>query len=258
MRLRQAIGNLVSNACKLTPAGGRISVGLCRRDDQAIITVADTGVGIAPEFLPRIFDPFEQDPETRSRSRRGLGLGLSICRHVVEAHGGAITAASDGPGKGSVFTITLPIERPGAQPPGEPALSPNALRSVRVLLVEDDDDTRALLSSMLERFGAKVSAARTAGEAREVLQARRCDVLVCDLRLPDEDGLAFIRRVRAEADADLASLPAASISASRASADRDRALAAGYQLHLEKPVEAGQLAAAVLALARPSASPAVH
>jgi signal transduction histidine kinase/ActR/RegA family two-component response regulator len=260
VRLQQVFTNLLSNAVKFTPVGGRVSVALTRTDGQATVTVSDTGVGIAPDFLPRIFERFEQDPHTLSYSRRGLGLGLSICRYFVEQHGGSIAATSEGPGKGSTFSVTLPLE--GRQASSSElirsSLAPDALRAITVLLVEDDDDTRALLTSVLERYGARVNASPSTTDALESLQQGDCDVLLCDLRMPDGDGLAFIRHVRSQSDERVASVPAASITASRLAEDRAHALSAGYQIHLQKPIDPDDLAAAVLALARPSADVVVH
>jgi CheY-like chemotaxis protein len=252
--------NLLSNAVKFTPIGGRVGVTMARTSTQTTIAISDTGVGISPEFLHRLFHPFEQDSHTLSFSRRGLGLGLSICRHLVEQHGGAITAASDGPGKGTTVTVTLPLERGtgGTEVATHRRVALDALRSMSVLVVEHDDDTRALMTAVLERYGANVRASASAADALRVLKRTGCDVLLCDLRMPGVDGLAFLRDLRNQADERVASFPAASIAVSALPQDRDEALSAGYQLHLRKPVEPEDLAAAVLALCRPRGGPVVH
>jgi signal transduction histidine kinase/CheY-like chemotaxis protein len=252
VRLQQVFTNLLSNAIKFTPAGGRITVEMRRAGSRASVSISDTGVGISPEFVPRLFQRFEQDPQTLRHSRRGLGLGLSIARHFVERHGGTVHAASDGPGKGSTFTVDLPLqEHPAAAPQiGRDGLASDALRSISILLVEDDDDTRVLLTALLARFGAHVVPAASVAEALRVLERMHPDVMLSDLWMPTADGLALIHDVRHHADVRVATVPAASISASARIEDRDRALAAGYQLHLQKPVAPQDLAAAVLTLAR--------
>jgi signal transduction histidine kinase/ActR/RegA family two-component response regulator len=259
LRLHQVFTNLLSNAVKFTPIGGRVGIAMARTSTQTTIAISDTGVGIAPEFLHRMFHPFEQDSHTVSFSHRGLGLGLSICRHLVEQHGGAITAASEGPGKGTTVTVTLPLEqRTGVTEDAHCRVALDALRSVSVLVVEHDDDTRAFMTAVLERYGANVRGSASAAEALRILKRTDCDVLLCDLRMPGVDGLDFIRDVRSQADDHVISFPAASIAVSARPQDHDEALSAGYQLHLRKPVEPEDLAAAVLALRRPRDGPVVH
>jgi signal transduction histidine kinase/ActR/RegA family two-component response regulator len=259
LRLHQVFTNLLSNAVKFTPIGGRVGIAMARTSTQTTIAISDTGVGIAPEFLHRMFHPFEQDSHTVSFSRRGLGLGLSICRHLVEQHGGAITAASEGPGKGTTVTVTLPLEpRTRVTEDAHRRVALDALRSVSVLVVDHDDDTRALTTAVLERYGANVRASASAAEALRILKRTDCDVLLCDLRMPGVDGLEFIRDVRNQADEHVASFPAAWIAVSARPQDRDEALSAGYQLHLRKPVEPEDLAAAVLALRRRGGGSVVH
>ncbi len=260
VRLQQVFTNLLSNAAKFTPPGGRVSLTMKRSDTDAIIQVADTGIGIAPEFVPRVFERFEQEPEAATLSRKGLGLGLSICRHLVEQHRGEISVRSGGRDQGATFSVRLPLlpVEDETQMPPHTAISADALRSISVLLVEDDDDTRALLADILASYGATVSACRSATEGAWSIETRRCDVLVCDLQLPHADGLTFIRRLRQHADAELASTPAASITASTHPEDRDAALAAGYQLHLQKPVAPDDLAKAMITLARPRPDTTAH
>ena len=258
LRLHQVLTNLLSNAVKFTPVGGRVGIAMARTGTEMTIAISDTGVGITPEFLHRMFRPFEQDSHTLSFSRRGLGLGLSICRHLVEQHGGTITAASDGPGKGTTVTITLPLAQRAGLAEAHPVVARDALRSMSVLVVEHDDETRALMTTVLERYGANVSASASAADALRILKRTDCDVLLCDLRMPGVDGLEFIRDLRHQADDHVASFPAVSIAVSARPQDRDEALSAGYQLHLRKPVEPVELAAAVLALRRPGGGPVVH
>jgi signal transduction histidine kinase/ActR/RegA family two-component response regulator len=256
VRLQQVFTNLLSNAAKFTPVGGRISVAVHRTGSRAAVTVTDTGVGIAADFLPRVFERFEQDPATIGYSRRGLGLGLSICRHFIEQQRGTITAASDGPGKGTTFTVTLPLERSREsriEHSGH-ALAPDALRSISILLIEDDGDTRTMLTDVLQGYGARVAALASATAGLDTLRTSHYDVALCDLWMPDMDGFAFIRSVRAQADRRLAALPAAAITASGLSDDQDRALKEGFSAHLQKPVDPRELAAAVLALARRGSS----
>jgi signal transduction histidine kinase/ActR/RegA family two-component response regulator len=250
VRLQQVFTNLLSNAAKFTPEWGRVTVNMSRTATHARVVVSDTGVGIAPDFLPRMFQRFEQDSHTLAHSRRGLGLGLSIARHFVERQGGTIRAASEGPGKGSNFTVTLPLERRQLRG-GEafrPRLAADALRSISILLVDDDDDTRLLLANMLERYGARVTTARSASQALGLLGHIELDVVLSDLRMPGQDGFALMREIRRQPDGTVASLPAAALTVSRRSEDREHALSAGYQLHLQKPVDPDELAAAVLAL----------
>lgn len=259
VRLQQVFTNLLANAAKFTPANGSVSVTMARTATEATVRVADTGVGIAAEFLPRVFERFAQNPETLSLSRHGLGLGLSICRHFIEQLGGRITVASDGPGRGSTFEVGLPLaHRDDASDRARAAIPPNALCGVSILLLEDDDDTRGLLAQTLARYGASVEGARCVDEARRALGGGGYDVLLCDLRMAGEDGFAFIQEIRRHPDRRIASLPAASITASPLLQDRDRALAAGYQSHLCKPVDTDELAGVMLALARRAGGDRVH
>jgi CheY-like chemotaxis protein len=251
VRLQQVFTNLLSNAMKFTPPGGHIAVEASCTASTAVVAIKDDGVGISTEFLPRVFDGFQQDPRTQAASSRGLGLGLSIARHFVERHGGTIRADSEGPGKGATFTVVLPLQpQQGAveerRPAGVPA---GALRAISVLLVEDDEDARTLLTETLEYYGARVWPVASASEAAQVLERHQADVLLSDLRLPGEDGFALIHNLRSRRDPYMASIPAASITASRLTEDRHHALAAGYQLHLQKPVDPDELVSAILALA---------
>jgi signal transduction histidine kinase/ActR/RegA family two-component response regulator len=251
VRLQQVFTNLLSNAAKFTPAGGRISVALAQTDKDATVTVTDTGIGITAAFLPRVFQRFEQDPATLSYSARGLGLGLSIARHFVERHYGSIYASSDGPGKGATFTVTLPLER-RRQPGGtarRPDVVPDALSAVSVLVVDDDEETRSMFRAMLERYGARVSAAGSADEALRLIDSDKYNVLLCDVRMPHRDGIALLREIR-DQSGPVRSMPAVAVTASLRVEDRDRALDAGFELHLQKPIGSDELAAALLSVTR--------
>jgi len=216
-----------------------------------MVTIKDDGIGISPEFLPHIFDGFQQDPRAVVAHARGLGLGLSIARHFVERHGGTIRAASGGAGQGATFTVVLPL-RPESVA-NEDRLQKDgpvgALHAMSVLLVEDDKDARLLLTQTLEYYGARVLPAASAAEAVRILEQHHADVLLSDLRMPGEDGFALIDRLRSERDPLLASIPAAAITASRLAEDRHHAIAAGYQLQLQKPVDPDELVSAILTLA---------
>jgi two-component system CheB/CheR fusion protein len=243
--------NLLSNAAKFTPPGGHVTVVASCAARSAVVTVKDDGVGISAEFLPHIFDGLQPSRTRPASGSSGLGLGLSIARHFVERHGGTIQAASDGPGKGARFTIVFPLRRVEATG-DERRLTDGptgALRSLSVLLVEDDEDARTLLTQTLEYYGARVRSFASALEAEQVLERQHIDVLLSDLRMAGEDGFALIRNVRSRHDPNVASIPAASITASRFSDDRHRAIAAGYQLHLQKPVDPDELVSAMLTLA---------
>jgi signal transduction histidine kinase/ActR/RegA family two-component response regulator len=253
-RLQQVIGNLLSNALKFTPAGGRVEIAAARVGATTEIVVSDTGGGIAPEFLPFVFDRFRQGDSTTTRAHGGLGLGLSIARHLVELHGGTIRAQSAGEAQGATFTVVLPIRAAG-----DPAASPlagageaarQALADVRVLVVDDQEEARTLLRAMLATAGARVYEASSAGEARSIIEQQRPDVLVSDIGMPREDGYELIRSIRqADHAHELARLPAIAVSAYARDDDRDRALAAGYDRHITKPVDPEALLEAVAAVA---------
>ena len=250
-RLEQVLTNLLSNAVKFTPAGGHVRVQLERADPRVIVRVIDSGKGIAPEFLPFVFDRFRQADSRRERHHGGLGLGLAVVRELVQAHGGTVTADSAGVGLGSTFTITLPMrtatepETANAPPTGVEHLSA-AIHRLRVLVVDDDQDARELLAIALEGHGAAVRTAPSAAEGLRHLEQDRFDVLVADIGMPDEDGYSFVRRLRArERDQRLARLPAIAVTAYGAASDRDEALRAGFDVHLPKPVDPDALVRAV-------------
>ncbi len=253
-RLQQVLWNLLSNAVKFTDVG-TIKVAVRREGSKVTLTVTDTGSGIAPEFMPFVFDRFRQADASITRRMGGLGLGLALVRHIVELHGGRVSVASDGPGQGASFKVTLPV---GAvmPPPEAPASNraepvsvnaPVALTGVRVLVVDDEPDARELLRAVLAEAGALVETARSAAEGLEVLQRFQPNVLVSDIGMPDEDGYAFLRRVRSLPRG--GAIPAIALTAYAREEDRVRALSIGYTTHLGKPVDPDALRRAVANLA---------
>lgn len=258
-RMQQVIWNLLSNAIKFTPRGGEVEIRLERRNEYAVIVVRDTGQGISPEFLPYVFDRFRQADSTATRVHGGIGLGLSIVRHLVELHGGTVKAESAGPGQGSCFTVQLPLTL-GRQKMAEvfrtedlsslTSLRLASLDGLRVLIVEDDSDSRELLTTLLGRCCVDVRAVASCAEALRVIQDQKPDVLVSDIAMPGEDGYTLIRKLR-QLDAEHGGCtPAIALTAFARDEDRDRALAAGFQAHLTKPVEPAELTAVVASLAR--------
>jgi signal transduction histidine kinase len=258
-RLQQIIWNLVSNAIKFTPGGGSVEVRVGRAGADAEIAVSDTGAGIRPEFLPRVFDRFTQADSSTTRAFGGLGLGLSIARHLAELHGGAVTAESRGEGRGATFRVRLPlITTPaGGQSHGDNAAGAGevvpaeaaALSGLRVLVVDDEPDVCELFTVIIKARGAEVAAFTSASEALEELRRNKTDVLVCDLAMPGMDGLSLIREVRALPAGDGAAVPAAALTAYARAEDRDRALASGFQTHVPKPVDPEELVRVVAELA---------
>jgi PAS domain S-box-containing protein len=251
-RLQQVVWNLLSNAAKFTPAGGRIEVSMRRMDHVCELSVRDTGRGIRPEFLPHVFDRFRQEQETSTRLYGGLGLGLAIVRHLVEMHGGSVDASSEGVDKGATFSVRLPrvaaaTPRARAPEPPVPKLGPAGLAGLRVLAVDDEADARELVATLLRRAGAEVRVAGSTDEALQILDAWTPDVLVSDLEMPGEDGYELLRRIRVGAHADL---PAIALTAYAAAQERIRALEAGFALHLPKPVDAAELQLVVLRATR--------
>lgn len=266
-RLQQVLWNLLTNAVKFTHKDGRILVALSRINSHVEIEVTDNGEGIAPTFLPHVFDRFRQADASTTRRHGGLGLGLSIVKQLVELHGGTIVANSAGLGSGATFRISLPLmatadDPQDASPPREhPARSINPeptslvemgeLKGVRVLVVDDEPDARALIRRFLQDCHADVLTAASADEAMEMLVRESPDVLVSDIGMPGQDGYALIRRVRSLSDAH-AHIPAVALTAYARVQDRVKAIQAGYQLHLSKPVEAIELVAMVESLAKGS------
>lgn len=256
-RLQQVVWNLVSNAVKFTPRGGRVQVVLARVQSHVELSVSDTGCGIKPGLLPYLFERFRQGDSSTTREHGGLGLGLAIAKQLVELHGGSIAVASDGPGRGSTFTIQLPFavlqasERraprevsPQESPPGDPHPRPD-LAGLRVLVVDDDSDARELVRRVLEGAAVQVSLASGARAALLLMEQHPVDIILSDIGMPEIDGYSFIRAVRARG----ISTPAVALTALVRSEDRTRALYAGFQTHLAKPVEPGELLATMSALA---------
>ncbi len=261
-RLQQVVWNLLSNAVKFTPKGGRVQLRLERINSHIEIVVSDTGVGIRKDFLPYVFERFRQGDSGPSRKTGGLGLGLSIVRHIVEMHGGVVLADSAGEGEGSTFTVTLPlmIVHPSPAPPRSHPLADHHqrlegltdLNGVHVLAVDDEEDSLSLLRVVLESAGARVTTAASAAGALEILQAERADVLVADIGMPEMDGLELIKRVRALPQPEARDIPAAALTAFARSEDRTKALQQGFEMHLAKPVDPGELVASVATLVRRS------
>jgi PAS domain S-box-containing protein len=261
-RLQQVVWNLLANAVKFTPTGGRVEVRLGRAHAQAQITVWDTGQGIDAEFLPFVFDQFRQADGTAMRRHGGLGLGLAIVRHLVEAHGGTVEAESPGAGRGATFTVRLPL--PGGDegaerrrvsaaaagaglPAGGRGSCPPGLAGARVLVVDDEADARGLAALALGKCGAEVRTCGSAAEALEALAEWSPHVLVCDIGMPETDGYALLRRIRAREGE--RKVPAIALTAYARAEDRIAALAAGFQMHVAKPVDPVELRMVVAALA---------
>jgi PAS domain S-box-containing protein len=242
-RLQQVVWNLVSNAVKFTPAGGRIEVETGREGPHCRITVRDTGVGIAPEFLPHVFQQFRQEEAGSARRFGGLGLGLTIVRHLVEMHGGSVTATSSGRGEGATFTVYLPLSAEaspaaGARERASAAERPAPrLAGVRVLAVDDEPDARGFTAEVLGRAGAEVRVAGSGAEALQVLKEFPADVLLADVEMPGGDGYDLLRRAREAGHG----MPAIAVTAHSSAADRVRVLTAGFRQHVPKPVEAAEL-----------------
>jgi PAS domain S-box-containing protein len=257
-RLQQALGNLLSNAIKFTPPGGKISIRLSGDERAVSICVTDTGIGIRQDFLPHVFERFRQADGSSTRAHGGLGLGLAIVRHIVEQHGGTVRAESNGPGTGTSLTLTLPAE---------PRLSERLLRAatplsdgptllgLHVLLVDDEADARELVEEFLRGQGADVSTATSAEEALARLQEVRPHVLVSDIGMPKEDGFTLMRRIRQLSPNDGGAVPAIAVTGLASREDARRALTAGFQEHLPKPLQLDKLLETVARLGRPALEP---
>lgn len=259
-RLQQVVSNLLSNAVKFTPRYGHITLRLDRIDSQVQLTVSDSGMGITREFLPYVFDRFSQANKTSERRLGGLGLGLTIVRHLVELHGGTVRADSPGEGKGATFTVTLPITAvrgeagvtsatPLAAAVRAPFSGTLMLDGLRLLIVDDEADARDLLVAMLGRQGAEVKACGSAAEALRAIEQWRPSLLVSDIGMPDEDGYELVRRLRALDPERGGAIPAVALTAYARGTDRMRVLAAGFQQHIAKPVEAVELITVIASLA---------
>lgn len=257
-RLQQVVWNLLSNAVKFTESGGRVWVKVSQVGGAVEVSVSDTGQGINQEFLPYVFDRFRQADSTTTRQHGGLGLGLAIARHLVEIHGGTIRAESAGVGQGAAFTIRLPllvepaISAADADDASQHKLarSQQTLSGVNVLLVDDDSDTLKLMATALTRRQANVTAVTSAGEAIQAITRRRPDVLVSDIAMPDEDGYGLIEQIRLLENGEAQKIPAVAITAYAREEDRERALSAGFQIYLAKPVELTELISVVARAAK--------
>jgi PAS domain S-box-containing protein len=252
-RLQQIVWNLVSNAIKFTGRNGVVQVSLRTAGDNAEIEVADDGQGIAPDFLPHIFERFQQGDSSSTRKHGGLGLGLAIVKNLTEMHGGSVKASSEGSGRGATFTVLLPLGRVTHESPPAPADPPGQLKAlladIVVMVVDDEADARELVQRLLEDAGARVAACDTAQAALRTLQNGLVpDVIVSDVAMPEQDGYDFMKRVR-QMQAPMSSVPAAALTALARVADRRRALLAGFQTHLTKPVDPAELVATVASLA---------
>ncbi len=262
VRLQQVVWNLLSNAVKFTPAGGHVEVRLERLDPHVGVIVSDTGKGISPDFLPYIFDRFRQADASSVRKYGGFGLGLALVKYLVELHGGTIEATSAGEDRGATFKVQLPV-RAVSSPLSEDESAPVAvsgleetimLAGVRALVVDDEDDARELIKAALSQYGAEVIAASSAAEAYELITATptrgRLDVMVTDLGMPGEDGYDLLRRLRMWEGGRGLHIPAVALKAYGRVEDRVRALNAGFQMHVAKPVEPAELAVVIASLVR--------
>lgn len=250
-RLQQVCWNLLSNAIKFTPANGRVKVTAASEADQLKIQVADSGIGIEPDFLPFVFEHFRQADGSSTRSHGGLGLGLAICRRLVELHGGTIEVDSPGIGQGATFTVLLPLRSSSAAPSGQtPASQEMSLQGVKAIVVEDDADARDLVTITLEQWGAEVKSVSSVAAAYELLASFRPTVIISDIGMPGEDGYTFLQTVRSSADAQLAQVPAIALTAYAQEEDCQRALSAGYENHIPKPFDPLDVVNAVHALAK--------
>jgi signal transduction histidine kinase/CheY-like chemotaxis protein len=255
-RLQQVVWNLVSNAVKFTPKGGRVQVALERVNSHVELSVSDTGDGIPADVLARVFERFWQAEAGPNRRHGGLGIGLAIVRHLVESHGGEVSAHSDGPGRGSVFTVKLPLmvttehvkdperRHPSARD-GAPATELARLDGVRALVVDDEPDSNEMVMALLGSCGAEVRVAASTAQTLDILDRWRPDVLVSDIGMPGEDGYALIAKVRARAADRGGNVPAVALTAYARVEDRVRILTAGFQMHVTKPVDPTELVAVV-------------
>lgn len=259
-RLRQVVWNLVSNAVKFTPRGGRVTVRVERAGESVRVSVEDTGEGIAPGFLPHVFEHFRQADQSNTRAHGGLGVGLAVVRHLVELHGGTVHAESTGMGRGATFVVVLPALETEQLPAGEvastavgaapfPADGLGVLQGVKVLLVDDGEDVREVVGSVLRDHGAEVSTAKTASEALRSLALFAPDVLIAEVEMMGETGYSLIRKVRSLPPEQGGRVPAAALSTYARTEDRVQALLAGFQIHLAKPVQPAELLAVVASLA---------
>jgi len=265
-RLQQIVLNLLTNAFKFTPERGRVIVTVDSVDGQARVRVTDSGIGIEPDFLPQIFDRFSQEDRLQTRSHGGLGLGLAIVRHLVEAHGGSVQAESEGKGKGATFTVRLPLMKETGKLAAEQGASARrtsdhpvtSIDGVRVLVVEDDQGTREALTEMLRLSGADVRPAESAARAMILQKEFRPQLLVCDIAMPQEDGYSLLGRIRALGPERGGNVPAVALTALAGEEDQRSAFAAGFQVHMAKPVDVDRLLAALVGLLNEPTSISMH
>jgi CHASE3 domain sensor protein/CheY-like chemotaxis protein/two-component sensor histidine kinase len=263
-RLQQIMWNLMTNAVKFTPKGGEIAINVTRADSHVVIEVRDTGDGIDLSFLPHVFQPFRQSDSSRARVHKGLGLGLSIVKYLVEAHGGSVSVWSAGNGKGTTFRVSLPImpivhgemsdetALPIANDVGDIPItlpSPHALRGLKIMVVDDHEPTRGILSFVLQRSGGEVVSASGAAAAMTLFRAQRPDVMVSDIGMPDEDGLTLLERIRKLPASAGGETPAIALTAYVRREDSERLLGGGFQAYLTKPVEPVELVNAICEIA---------
>lgn len=250
-RIQQVIWNLLSNALKFTPQGGRVEIGVRREASRLAITVSDNGVGIKKDFLPHVFDRFRQADASTTRRHGGLGLGLAIVKHLVEQHGGTVTVSSAGDMQGASFTVRLPLETrtAPARPKSGDLPASHDLRGVTVLLVDDEADARELTARILRDSNAEVHGAGNVAQALQLLEQVHPHVLISDIGMPDADGFDLLAQIRAHASPDAARLPALALTAFTQAQDRQRALASGFQAWVSKPLDPAELLAAVAQLA---------
>jgi PAS domain S-box-containing protein len=258
-RLQQAVSNLLSNAIKFTPAGGDVKVSLDTVDQKARLCVADNGEGMDRAFLPFAFERFRQQDTSSTRAHHGLGLGLYVVRHVIGSHGGFVSGESPGPGRGSTFTVLLPLAAEQSREAGRPSLLERGQKQDRppegltVLLVDDEEDAREALRLILQQNGMVVTTAASAREAFDLIDRLRPDILLSDIAMPGEDGLSLIRRVRLLPPGSGGLMPAAALSAYAAAGDRRNALLAGFQQHIAKPVDPARLLAVIASMVQRNA-----
>jgi CheY-like chemotaxis protein len=264
-RLQQVVWNLLMNAIKFTPKGGLVQLRLQQVESQVQLLVSDTGQGIAPEMLPHVFERFRQADSSSTRTHGGLGLGLALVKHIVELHGGTVVAQSPGKGQGATFIVTLPVAAEDFTVESAPRI-PSSVRGpelcnivrldgLHVLLADDDGDALALAEAILTDAGAHVRTCLSAGSALDMLRQWRPDVLVSDIEMPGEDGHALIRKVRGLAAEEGGNTPAIALTAYGRPQDRLRSLAVGFDMHVPKPVDPGELTAIIAGVARHAAPP---
>ena len=245
VRLQQVIANLLNNSIKFCEPGGRIGIRTLREGRRVQLRVSDDGRGIAAEFLPLLFERFRQAGHPRARARgSGLGLGLAIARYLVEAHHGTIIAESPGEGQGAMFTVSLPLLSATSSLPPAVESAPSSNRQLcgaYILVVDDDPDARELLGLLLGREGAEVALADSAKAARDVIRGRQPDVIVCDVGMPEQDGYAFMRQLRASGERAGAFIPALALTGYASAEDSRVALLAGFQMHESKPLDPARL-----------------